>query len=70
MGPSYAITQDQQGYIWFSSFCKGLVRYNGKEFKSFKHEPENPNSLASNDNHLNSGGFFRNDLAGNLWIRT
>jgi len=48
-GPSYAITQDQQGYIWFSSFTKGLVRFNGKEFKNFKHEPENPNSLTSNE---------------------
>ncbi|MFZ1371371.1 MAG: two-component regulator propeller domain-containing protein, partial [Ferruginibacter sp.] len=47
-GPAYGFTQDQQGYIWFSSFAKGLVRYNGKEFKTFKHDPENPNTPASN----------------------
>ena len=47
-GTTYGFTQDQQGYIWFSSFSKGLVKYDGKTFKTFRHEPENPNSPASN----------------------
>lgn len=47
-GPAYAFTQDQQGYIWFSSFTRGLVRYDGKSFKNFRHDPEKPNSPASN----------------------
>lgn len=47
-GTAYAITQDQQGYIWFSSFTKGLIRYNGKDFKYYRHEPDNANSPASN----------------------
>ena len=47
-GPAYGFVQDQQGYIWFGSFTKGLVKYDGKIFKTFRHEPENPNSPASN----------------------
>jgi len=47
-GPAYGFLQDQQGYIWFSSFTKGLIKYDGKEFKTFRHDPENPNSIASN----------------------
>jgi len=47
-GPADGITQDQQGYIWFSSYTKGLIRYDGRTFKTFRYEPENPNSPASN----------------------
>ena len=47
-GPAYALVQDQQGYIWFSSITKGLIRYDGKEFKTFRHEPEQLNSPSSN----------------------
>ncbi len=62
-GTAYAITQDQQGYIWFSSFAKGLVRYNGRDFKFLRHEPENVNSPASN--------FIISlavDSSGSIWI--
>ncbi|WP_336517121.1 two-component regulator propeller domain-containing protein [Pollutibacter soli] len=47
-GPAYGLTQDQQGYMWFGSFTKGLIRYNGKDFKYFRHAPENANSPGSN----------------------
>ena len=47
-GPAYGFIQDQQGYIWFSSFTKGLIRYDGKTFKTFRHDPEKSNSPASN----------------------
>ncbi len=62
-GPAYAFTQDQQGYLWFSSFTKGLIRYDGKDFKSFRHDPEKPNSPASN--------FMVSlavDKSGDIWI--
>ncbi|MFM2325822.1 MAG: hypothetical protein RIR31_24 [Bacteroidota bacterium] len=62
-GPSYGIVQDQQGYTWFTSFSKGLIKYDGKTFKTFRHEPENSNSPASN--------FMVSmvvDPAGNIWI--
>lgn len=62
-GSAYAFVQDQQGYTWFTSFTKGLIKYDGKIFKTFRHEPENPNSPASN--------FMVSmvvDPAGNIWI--
>ncbi|MGZ8551417.1 MAG: two-component regulator propeller domain-containing protein, partial [Chitinophagaceae bacterium] len=62
-GPAYSITQDQQGYIWFTSFTKGLIRYDGKMFKTFRNDPEKPNSPASN--FIVSMAI---DLAGNIWI--
>ncbi len=62
-GPAYGFIQDQQGYIWFSSFTKGLIRYDGKTFKSFRHEPEKPNSPASN--FIISMAI---DSSGNIWI--
>jgi signal transduction histidine kinase/ligand-binding sensor domain-containing protein len=62
-GPAYGVTQDQQGYIWFSSFTKGLIRYDGKTFKIFRHDPENPNSLASNLNIC-----LATDSSGKIWI--
>jgi signal transduction histidine kinase/ligand-binding sensor domain-containing protein len=64
-GTAYAITQDQQGYIWFSSFTKGLVRYNGKDFKYFRHEPDNTNSPAGN--LIISLAV---DSSGNIWLGT
>lgn len=62
-GPAYGLTQDQQGYIWFSSFTKGLIRFDGKEFKTFRHNPENPNSLSSN--FIIS---MEADPSGKIWI--
>ena len=62
-GPAYSITQDQQGYIWFTSFTKGLIRYDGKMFKTYRHDPEKPNSPASN--FMVSMAM---DLSGNIWI--
>jgi len=62
-GPAYGIVQDQQGYTWFTSFTKGLIKYDGKTFKTFRHEPENPNSPASN---LMISMVA--DPTGNIWI--
>jgi ligand-binding sensor domain-containing protein/signal transduction histidine kinase len=47
-GNVYGISQDLQGYIWFTSFSSGLIRFDGREFKRYKNDPENPNSPASN----------------------
>ena len=47
-GQAYGFVQDQQGYIWCSSFSKGLIKYDGKNFKTFRHDPENANTPASN----------------------
>ncbi|MEP6950839.1 MAG: two-component regulator propeller domain-containing protein [Ginsengibacter sp.] len=56
------ITQDQQGYMWFAS-KKGLYRYDGYHITSYKNNPLNPNSLASNI--LES---ICTDSAGFIWI--
>ncbi len=64
-GQANALIQDQQGYIWFSSFVKGLVRYDGKTFKTFRHDPENSNTPASN--------FIiamASDPSGKIWLST
>lgn len=40
--------QDERGWIWMGT-RDGLNLYNGKEFKVYKHEKDNPNSLPYND---------------------
>ena len=62
-GQAIGFTQDQQGYIWFSSFAKGLIKYDGKTFKTFRHDPENPNSPASN-----LIVSLATDSSGKIWI--
>ncbi|MDR2556796.1 MAG: hypothetical protein LBC49_03680, partial [Bacteroidales bacterium] len=42
-----AILQDTYGLMWFGTW-DGLNVYNGKEFKVFKPDPNNPNSISSN----------------------
>lgn len=39
--------RDDKGFMWFGT-TSGLDRYDGYEFKIFKHEPNNDNSLAEN----------------------
>ncbi|PWH15105.1 MAG: hypothetical protein DDG60_06640 [Anaerolineae bacterium] len=42
------VLQDRQGFIWFAT-ADGLARYDGYEFKIFRHDSENPNSLSHNN---------------------
>ncbi|NQT23822.1 hypothetical protein HQ585_00545 [candidate division KSB1 bacterium] len=42
------ILQDQTGFMWFGT-ATGLVRYNAYDFTYFTHEPDNMNSLHSNN---------------------
>jgi signal transduction histidine kinase/ligand-binding sensor domain-containing protein len=39
-----AIVKDRQGFLWVGT-VNGLNRFDGLHFKTFKHEPKNPNSL-------------------------
>jgi len=41
------IIQDERGFIWITSL-NGLFRYDGFEFKSYRHNPRNPDSLFDN----------------------
>ncbi len=47
-GTVLGILQDQQGFMWFAT-ADGLARYDGYQFKTFRHDPENPNSLSHNN---------------------
>uniref|UniRef100_UPI00272C85C4 ligand-binding sensor domain-containing protein n=1 Tax=uncultured Duncaniella sp. TaxID=2768039 RepID=UPI00272C85C4 len=58
------IFQDSKGYLWFAT-RNGLNRYDGRDFKVFRHEKGNPGSLS--DNHVTS---LAEDNNGNLWIGT
>src|SRR5215207_7965636 len=40
------IVQDHKGYMWFAT-KKGLVRYDGYEMISYRHDPIDSNSIAS-----------------------
>ena len=42
-----SIAQDKQGFMWFAT-QDGLNRYDGKSFRIFKHDPDDPTSLAAN----------------------
>jgi len=48
LGHTFDINQDQQGYLWVTS-VKGLLRYDGYEWKTFLHDPANANTLASHE---------------------
>ena len=43
----YSILQDKQGFMWFGT-QDGLNRYDGNQFKVFKHETNSSQSLTSN----------------------
>lgn len=56
------IYQDRDGFLWISTH-DGLDRYDGYQFKTFRADADNPNSI--------SGNLVYNiveDLDGNLWI--
>ncbi|MCU4158311.1 response regulator [Carboxylicivirga sp. A043] len=60
----HCILQDSYGFMWFGSE-EGLHRYDGYSFEIFRHEPNNPNSIASNIVRA----LFE-DSYGRLWIGT
>ena len=43
-----SVVQDEKDFIWVSTH-DGICKYNGSKFTQFYHEPNNPNSLQSND---------------------
>ena len=58
------ILQDSKGFLWFGTL-NGLNRYDGKNFRVFKSEPGNLNSLSNNRIHL-----MTEDSLGYIWIVT
>ncbi|GAA4824433.1 two-component regulator propeller domain-containing protein [Algivirga pacifica] len=60
----FAILQDRQGFMWFGTE-DGLNRYDGYEFKVYKADPLNKNSLANS--YIYS---LLEDGEGNIWVGT
>jgi len=58
----YSMEQDHRGFLWFST-KDGLNRYDGYEFRKYKHIPGDSNSLG--DNVVRA---LREDSRNNLWI--
>jgi len=59
-----SILQDSRGFIWIGTF-DGLNRYDGYNFKIYRHQENNPNSLS--DNLII---FIFEDSSGKLWVLT
>ena len=64
-GQISSLTQDRQGYIWFTSVQKGLHRYDGKKITTYSHNDDNPNSIANNVALGVSA-----DSSGYIWVST
>lgn len=58
----FCILQDQTGFMWFGT-QDGLNRYDGYEFRIFRHDPAD--STSPSDNRIWS---MCEDRSGNLWI--
>lgn len=61
---AWAIIQDRQGFMWIGT-NNGLARYDGNDFRIFREDPDNPNSLSSN-----SVFTLYEDGDGFIWIGT
>ena len=58
------ILQDRSGFLWLGT-SGGLSRYDGRQFKNFKHIPGDTTSLSSNDVRA-----LYEDREGQLWVGT
>jgi len=63
-GSAICMFQDSRGFMWFGT-QDGLNRFDGYEFKVYKHDPANPATV--NDNFIISIG---EDSSHTLWIGT
>lgn len=62
--PISTIVKDSKGFIWLGSW-KGLTRYDGYTFRTFKHQNHQPKSISNN--RVNA---IVEDKLGKLWIGT
>jgi signal transduction histidine kinase/CheY-like chemotaxis protein/sugar lactone lactonase YvrE len=58
----YSVTQDHTGYLWIGTNA-GLVRYDGRNFHVFRHDPQQAASLTAND-----ASALLVDRDGRLWV--
>ena len=64
MNPIMTIAQDNAGFLWFGT-PDGLNRYDGYNFKVYKSDENDPNSLS--DNFITALSVSRE---GNIWVGT
>ncbi|HTO87644.1 MAG TPA: two-component regulator propeller domain-containing protein, partial [Thermoanaerobaculia bacterium] len=60
----YAIHADRTGFLWFGTMY-GLVRFDGREYRTFRHDPYDSTSLSHDDVVA-----ITEDSLGDLWIGT
>lgn len=60
----YAIHQDRYGLMWFGTMY-GLVKYDGRQYTIYRHDPRDPHSISYNDIIA-----LHEDRQGFLWIGT
>ncbi len=60
----FAVLQDRYGFLWIGT-QDGLNRYDGYRFTHYRHNPDNPHSLASN-----FISALYEDRSGTLWVGT
>ncbi len=60
----FCIHQDRQGFMWFGTMY-GLIKYDGLEYKVYRHDPTDPTSI-SHDDIIS----IHEDQSGNLWVGT
>jgi signal transduction histidine kinase/ligand-binding sensor domain-containing protein len=60
-----AILQDRQGFMWFATYGGGLDKYDGYQFSTYKHDPDDPTTLSQD--MVNA---VHEDRDGNLWVGT
>ena len=63
-GTAWHLMKDRRGYVWIATF-DGLNRYDGYEVTVYKHDPDDPHSLATS-----SLKHVFEDNAGLIWIST
>jgi len=63
-GSREVIFQDREGFMWFSTH-HGISRFDGVEFKNFRYDAQNPNSLGDNV----TAGIVEADN-GRIWVIT
>jgi hypothetical protein len=63
-GATFAIVEDSIGFLWFGT-VDGLYRYDGYNYKIFRNEKENPNSLGWNTIRVMALGKYNK-----IWIGT
>lgn len=64
LGVIAVVTEDQHGFIWLGG-DRGLARYDGHNLLTYRHDPNNPNSLASS--YIQDLVFDRDGV---LWVAT